>query len=153
MQRQLGATVAAIGMILSIMVNLLRLEEILGWPIASWNVVFMGLVLIGFLVVYFSIEGIRKEIEEKVYQQVRKDVERVVTGKSIRGSLDSVSLSDRHFIIGLSVRMGINHKHGGDLQGLLADRASGVPLNELMTRECSICGIPRNRKSNRSVVG
>lgn len=152
MQRRLGAIVAAIGMVLTIIVNLQELEELMGWPIAYWNVVFMVLVLIGFLAVYFSIEEIRKEIEEKVYQQVKKDIEGVKTGEAIKGSLDSVSLSDRYLIIALSISMGINHKHGGDLVGLLADRASGVPLNELMTRECSVCGIPRNKKSKRWVA-
>jgi hypothetical protein len=149
MQRRLGAIVAAIGMVLTIIVNLLKLEELLGWPITYWNVVFMVLVLVGFLAVYFSIEEIKKEITEKVYQQMRKDIEVLKASEPLKGSLDSVSLADKYFIISLSIGMSINHVHGGDLQGLLADRASGVPLNELMTRECSICGIPRNKKSDK----
>ena len=150
MQRRLGAIAAAIGMVLTIIVNLLKLEELLGWPIAYWNVIFMVLVLIGFLAVYFSIEEIRKEIEGKVYGQVRKDIEalNLEGNEAIKGRIDDVSSGDANLIVLMDIEMGWKHGHG-DLTGLFADRASGVPLNELMIRDCSQCGIPRNKKSRK----
>ena len=63
------------------------------------------------------------------------------------GSFDSVTTQDRQFIISqLAVPMIWQHGHM-DIEGLLADRASGIALNKLLVRNCSQCGTPRNKKS------
>lgn len=61
------------------------------------------------------------------------------------GRLENISEGDAYLIIAMGIELG--SKHGwNDLTGLLADRASGVPLNKLKTNPCSQCGIPRNKK-------
>ena len=61
------------------------------------------------------------------------------------GTLENVSPQDTRLILLMSI--GVDSRHGyNDLTGLFADRASGVPLNELKTRPCSQCGIPRNQR-------
>lgn len=61
------------------------------------------------------------------------------------GSIESVTAGDVSFIVSrLGIPMSWDHGHG-DIEGLIADRASGIPLNELMQRACSRCGVPRNQ--------
>ena len=59
------------------------------------------------------------------------------------GRLEDISQGDALWIMARSIEMQASHGHN-DLLELLADRASGVPLNELMTKPCSHCGVPRN---------
>jgi len=63
----------------------------------------------------------------------------------ITGKLEDVSPVESEFILAKSIELDAVHGHN-DLLGLFADRASGVPLNELSTRPCSQCGIPRNQR-------
>jgi hypothetical protein len=64
----------------------------------------------------------------------------------IAGKLEDISPQDANLILIMSIELDSRHGHN-DITGLLADRASGVPLNELKTRPCSQCGIPRNQRS------
>jgi len=61
------------------------------------------------------------------------------------GRLEDVSPQDAKLILAMSIELASKHGYN-DLTGLFADRANGVPLNELKTRPCSQCGIPRNQK-------
>ena len=63
------------------------------------------------------------------------------------GRLEDVSPVETDLIIAMSIELEGRHGYN-DFTGLLADRASGVPLNELKIRPCSQCGIPRNQKGN-----
>lgn len=67
------------------------------------------------------------------------------TRELITGRLEDVSPVESEFILAMSIELQSIHGYN-DLTGLFADRASGVPLNELKTRPCSQCGIPRNQK-------
>ncbi|HUX49021.1 MAG TPA: hypothetical protein VMV76_07720 [Dehalococcoidia bacterium] len=62
------------------------------------------------------------------------------------GSIESITRGDMSFIVSqLATPMSWNHGHW-DIEGLISDRASGIPLNELMGRPCSRCGVARNQK-------
>jgi hypothetical protein len=76
----------------------------------------------------------------------KKDLTGTLERPIIAGRLDDVSQADSEFILAKSIELEAIHGHN-DLLGLFADRASGVPLNELSTRPCTHCGIPRNQKS------
>jgi len=114
-----------------------------GWVIIIISSV-VGLIMIGY--------GIRKKDDkgkliETQQLSVEPPTEPVVQLQE--GSIDTVTLQDRRFIrLELSVPMQWRHGHM-DTEGLLADRASGVPLNELLARNCSRCGVPRNKKGRR----
>jgi hypothetical protein len=64
------------------------------------------------------------------------------------GKLENISQGDALWIVARNIEMQARHGHD-DLLELFADRASGVPLNELMTRPCSQCGIPRNQRGKQ----
>jgi hypothetical protein len=86
----------------------------------------------------------------------RDDAQLALLAESIRpglskslkatGKLEDISRGDALWIMGKSILMQNSHGHD-DFWGLTADRASNVPLNELMARPCSQCGIPRNQRS------
>jgi hypothetical protein len=65
------------------------------------------------------------------------------------GRLEDISQGDALWIMAKSIEMQAKHGYN-DLLELFADRASGIPLNELMTRPCSQCGIPRNQRGKHS---
>jgi len=113
------------------------IPAIIGWPIVA---------ILGFAAFVLCDIGIRKKEYEKTQN---REVQHTQTRQIIepqKGSLDSVSSQDRQFIVLLATTM--THEHGHmDIQGLLADRASGIALNELMARNCSRCGCPRNDKT------
>ena len=67
------------------------------------------------------------------------------------GSVERVSEKDRILIKRMASLMDTNHGHK-DVVGLLADRASGIPLNELMERKCSVCGKLRKKKFKKEDV-
>ena len=62
--------------------------------------------------------------------------------------LDSVTAQDKKFIETMGIRMMGTHGHE-DLLGMMSDRANGVPINDLMSKVCSKCGIPRNRRGRK----
>ena len=62
------------------------------------------------------------------------------------GSIESVTIGDMGFVVSqLGIPMSWNHGHR-DIEGMIADRASGIPLNELTGRPCSHCGVARNQR-------
>ena len=110
------------------------MPPVIGWPVV---IVF---VIIGIVLIIHGRRG------NNVRQGKETDSLEAIANEPQAGSLDTVTRQDRLLIQGMAVSMITTHGHM-DLIGLLADRASGIPLNELMTRNCSDCGIPRNQKS------
>ena len=111
------------------------IPPIVGWPIIAI------LVLATFTLVDM---GIRKKAKDNDEQR-REQTEQKLAIEIQQGSLDTVSSQDRKFITAISWGMVMKHGHF-DVNGLLADRASGIPLNELMSRNCSLCHCPRDKK-------
>jgi hypothetical protein len=107
-------------------------------PGVGWRVV-IGCVIAGIVLMVESKQEENAKQREEVHRQ------EMVSIKPQKGSLDTVTSQDRMLITSMAMDMILKHGHM-DLTGLLADRASGIPLNELMTRNCSDCGIARNRK-------
>lgn len=140
---QLVMILEAINALIGIIVNL-QGSQLLGWPVAYWNSIFFIAFFAGFLAIYLNSEKIKKDI----YEQIKKEIEEIRDIKPQEGSLNNVTQQDRILIMSWAQQMIFEHGHQ-DLNGLLADRASGVKLNELMTRNCSKCGIPRNQQSGR----
>ena len=110
-------------------------EPILGWIIIGISSA-SGLLLIGY--------GIGRGNNGREQLEVNQSLSRLDIKKQ-DGSIESVTEGDLAFLSGLMITMKWDHGHP-DIEGLLADRASGVPLNELKTRNCSRCGVPRNKK-------
>ena len=89
------------------------------------------------------------------YEQIKKTVIADIQSGNIKIKgvmpyrLEDLSKKDVAFIKVLSEQMEAEIGHGhGDILGLLADRASGVPINELINSNCSICKKPRNQSSD-----
>lgn len=139
----------AINAVIAIIFNIEQLD-LAGQRIVYLNYVFIGLFVAGLLALYINSEKVKKEIGQNVYEQVRKDIEVLgMKGKeTLKGRMDDISPGDADLIVLMDIEMGWKHGHD-DVTGLFADRASGVPLNELMGRNCSQCGMPRNKKSKR----
>jgi hypothetical protein len=112
-------------------------------PPLGWSVI-IGCVIAGIVLI---IQGKQEENDKQRQESVRQETTSI---KPQEGSLDTVTSEDRRLIMSMAMDMLLTHGHM-DLTGLLADRASGVPLNELMTRNCSEsgCGIPRNQRVKR----
>lgn len=90
-------------------------------------------------------------IQELVRVELEKMAEDNKKNTVVEGSLENVTLADKSWIMSWSITE-MNFKHGhNDILGMLADRASGVPLNELPNRPCKVCadGTLRNQKSKR----
>lgn len=68
--------------------------------------------------------------------------------EQVRGRLENISPLEADWIIAKSLEMTWRHGHEDFFQ-LLAEIADNAPLSELMTKPCSRCGIPRNRKSKQ----
>lgn len=83
-------------------------------------------------------------------QPIQREIDLQEKIKFQDGSLNSVTTQDRQLILKMAIDMQIAHGHN-DFIGMLADRASGVPLNKIMSRECSECndGSLRNKKAKR----
>jgi hypothetical protein len=62
--------------------------------------------------------------------------------------LREVTPQDKKAIELMDIRMTGTHGHM-DLTGLLSDRASGIPLNDLIEKPCSKCGVQRNKRGKR----
>lgn len=111
-------------------------EPIIGWIIIGISSA-VGLLLIGY--------GIGKGQDDS-QQPKEKQSPTTLAIEQQDGSIDSITQRDMLFIISqLSIPMKWRHGHS-DTEGLIADRASSVPLNELMARNCSQCSLPRNQK-------
>ena len=107
-------------------------------PLLGWSVVGVCVIAGIVLIIHGKQERNAKQKQELGSQEI-------VSIKPQEGSLDTVTAQDRLLIEAMAMDMIITHGHM-DMLGLLADRASGIPLNELMTRNCSECGIPRNQR-------
>jgi len=115
-------------------------------------IVLIVLGVVGFVMVILGIrEWARKTREQKqTIEILSQEYTEAIKPKILKklkatGELDDVSLADSNWIVVKGIEMIAFHGYN-DFMGLFADRASGVPLNELMTRPCSYCGIPRNQR-------
>ena len=100
---------------------------------------------IGIVITLAGIVLLIRAHRSKVGQKQELDSQKAISIKPQEGSLDTVTIQDRLLIEGMSLDMTITHGRM-DMLGLLADRASGIPLNELIARPCSRCRIPRNQR-------
>ena len=137
----------AINAVVGIGANLVALQsnQAFGIPVGYLNSVFFGLFFLGFLLLYLNNERVKREITADVVAQLQ-GVTMLPTPPI--GSLDAVSSQDKRLITAMAIDMAISHGHL-DLEGLLADRASSIPLNELKQRPCSVCGVARDTKSDK----
>jgi len=106
-------------------------------------------VVITLLGVILVIRAYHGKVREKFEINTEVDKENLIAtlkGLKNTGRLEDVSPADVDLILLMSIELAGKHGHN-DLTGLLADRASGVPLNELKIKPCSQCGIPRNQNS------
>jgi len=142
----------AINATAGILVNLTALQNnaVLGIPIAYWNSVFFGLFFFGFSFLYWNENKIKVELRNSILNEIRGEIRESVTSvvEKPEGTLDGVTSQDRLLIQAMAIDMAIGHGYL-DFVGLLADRASGISLNELMSRPCSVCGISRDTRSNK----
>ena len=136
----------AINAIVGLITNIPNLR-LFGLPVSTWNTIVFLVFVVGFVALFWSDKNLEKHIYNKVMTNITKSLE---TTKPQEGSLNSVSSQDRRLILSFSKEMIVQHGHM-DFFGLLADRASGVPLNELMLKNCSICGEPRNKQSKENI--
>ena len=93
-------------------------------------VVGIGLIVYGLVTNNDNVVGVKTRAKER---------------PRINGGLENISPEDANLILAMSIELDSVHGHN-DLTGLFADRASGIPLNELTTRPCSRCGVPRNQR-------
>jgi hypothetical protein len=138
-----------VNVIAGITANIASLNNMwfLGLPAEWWNIICLAVVFVGFVAFALLSQRSENAIKQDVYAQVRQDIEEQLRAiKPQEGRLNNVSLQDRLLIQSFALQMIFTHGHQ-DLKGLLADRASGVPLNELMVRECQVCRMPRNQRS------
>jgi len=127
----------------------------------AWGLSFIGLG-VGAVVSYITspqvgipigiaitLTGIFLIIRARHTKAQREDIAGTLEQLRIAGRLEDVSPQDANLILLMSIDLEARHGHN-DITALLADRASNVPLNELKTRLCSQCGIPRNQKSKKN---
>jgi hypothetical protein len=123
-------------------------QGIFGLSMSVWNTIVFITLIIGFALLFWDDNNLEKRISTKVEEKVREIQE---TMKPKEGTIESITPQDHEIIRKWSMEMILNHGHD-DNKGLLADRASGIRLNELMFRNCSLCGDPRNKQStNKSL--
>ena len=105
-------------------------------PFLGWAVV-IGCVITGIVLITRGRQG--RNVKQK------DELRALLETAHLEGKLENISEGDAYLIIAMAIEL--ESKHGwNDLTGLLADRASGVPLNKLKANPCSQCGIPRNKK-------
>jgi hypothetical protein len=140
----IGLAVGFLGILMAVMQMMYPvIPQVVGWPIVG------TLAIATFICLDIGIR--KREQQRNDISQATNFPEHSQTSSNIesqQGSMDTVSSEDRRFIVSLCMDMIIQHGHM-DLNGLLADRASGTSLNQLMAKECSVCGIVRNIRSNR----
>ena len=127
----------------------------------AWGSIFIGVGLgivlslispqigipVGVVITSFGIFLVVRAYRGKTKYRESKEKPQIdnVSSKPQEGSLDTVTIQDRYLILSWSIGMIITHGHR-DERGLLADRASGIPLNKLMSMPCSECTEPRNKR-------
>lgn len=136
-----------IGLVIEIVTNMMS-QALFGLSKSDWNVIVFLILICGFALLFWDDNNLEKRISAKLSEKVREIQE---TMKPKDGTLESVTPKDWDIIKRWSMEMIHNHGHD-DNKGLLADRASGVDLNELMSKNCSRCGKPRNKKSNKLIL-
>jgi hypothetical protein len=140
----IGLAIAFVGIALAVLQMMYPIMPyVIGWP----------LVGVCAVATFICLDiGIRKKeygniIGSKVTHGLEGNITHAVTVAQ-KGSVETVSDADKRFIVSLCRDMVLQHGHI-DPNGLLADRASGIPLNELMSRKCSQCETARNIRSDK----
>jgi hypothetical protein len=111
---------------------------------SNWILITYAVFMVGLIVFFATDKTYWEKVYDKVLTKVKDDLSKI---KQQKGTVESISLEDREFIYHLHSDMELRHGHS-DIFGLTADRASGVLLNNLIVRECTRCGMPRNEKSS-----
>jgi hypothetical protein len=127
-----GIAIALVGMAMAVIQGMTGvIPPLLGWPIVA-----------GCLIAATALIVRGKRGRQELSSQETASIKSKITGR-----LEDVSPVESEFILAMSIEL--ESIHGwNDLTGLFADRASGIPLNELKTRPCSQCGVPRNQRGN-----
>jgi hypothetical protein len=152
---KVGFWATFISAILDKLLGVLPMKDIVLPPVAL-DILFYGLLaLLAFGLVMLAlglIEWARKTRSQKqiIIGLLRREHTEAIMPESLAklkttGTLDDISSEEANLILAMSIELESRHGYN-DITGLFADRASGVPLNELKTRPCSQCGIPRNQK-------
>jgi hypothetical protein len=138
---------------------------ILGLLVLYWqerisqnSVLYAAIILTGVVVVVLIINVLRQRESRKQLDMEIQSLNAQLGATAIKenvadaleklrqgGKLENVSRQDANWMMAKAIEMTVYHGHD-DLLGLFADRASNVPLNELMTRLCSKCSVPRNQQ-------
>jgi len=105
----------------------------------------VGLAVGGGLIVYGLIKEASKEKLQVTEVITKENLTAILEKLKGRGRLEDISPVEADLILAMSIELESTHGYN-DITGLLADRASDVPLNELKARPCSHCGIPRNQR-------
>ena len=127
-----GVAIALIGVAMAVIQSMTgAIPALLGWPIVA------GCLIAATALIVRGKRG-RQELNSQETASIRS---------KIAGGLEGIPPKDANLILAMSIEIDVVHGYN-DLTGLLADRASGVPLNELKTRPCSQCGVPRNQRGN-----
>lgn len=125
-----GIAIALIGMAMAVIQSMTGvIPPLLGWPIVA------GCLIAATALIVRGKRG-RQELSSQETASIKS---------IIAGGLEGISPEAANLILAMSIEIDVVHGYN-DLTGLFADRASGVPLNELKTRPCSQCGIPRNQR-------
>jgi len=136
-----------IASLIGIITNM-RSMGFLGLSLPTCNAIVFFALIVGFALLFWDDNNLEKRISSKVDEKI---TEIIKTMKPKDGTLESITPQDWEIIRKWSLEMILNHGHD-DNKGLLADRASGVLLNELMLKNCSKCGEPRNTKSSNKSI-
>jgi len=136
---------AMLGIIVSI--NALnKATEIIGVPIGYWLFGIYIIFALGMLLLFLSDKKFGKKLYDEIYPKMKGDIAR-----QQKGTIASITEKDRNFIHDLGNLMFKLHGHE-DYHAILAEKASGVQLNELMYKNCSKCLFPRNQKSPKETT-
>jgi hypothetical protein len=120
----------------------------LALQIGGWVNPTIAYILFGaaFALLIYDVIGWQKNKKRRQFEVLAKGIKLNLLEKlKTTGRVEDISQGDIDVIQLMSIELEGRHGYN-DFTGLLADRASGVPLNELKTRPCSQCGIPRNQK-------
>ncbi|MFC1977829.1 hypothetical protein ACFLWS_06180 [Chloroflexota bacterium] len=121
--------------------------EAIGWGLGLMGIEnpIIGRILVGFGVITFVVLVVYLFKKPRKVKRPRKVKQQKPLPVINYEGISNVTPQDKIQIESMDNRMMATHGHW-DLEGLLSDRANGVPLNELMARACSKCGTPRNKR-------
>ncbi len=138
MKKRLGYVIMVVGGLISIGFNVYAAFELaqVGFPTPIWTAIGLFLFFVGVFAVLH-------------YQSNEKEQ---VTSSNISG----ITLRPKSRLGGNGLAVTINLKsqmhriHGhDDIWGIQSDYLNGIDTNEILKRNCTVCGKPRNQSSIR----